>query len=95
MRFADLMTCKRRRDAESETALREQAGRSARYTRRLERLYLQRQSLSFDMRLIALSFAVSLVGKRLVRRWMRHAAGKLPHEGEVTGNAPPFAAFQR
>jgi lipopolysaccharide/colanic/teichoic acid biosynthesis glycosyltransferase len=48
------------------------AGRSARYSRRLERLYLRRQSLSFDLRLIALTFAVSLVGKRLVRRWLRH-----------------------
>ena len=47
------------------------AGRSACYSRRLERLYLQRQSLSFDIRLIALTFAVSLVGKRRVRRWMR------------------------
>lgn len=51
------------------------AGRSARYSRRLERLYLRRQSLSFDLRLMALSFAVSLVGKRLVRRWLRHATG--------------------
>jgi len=48
------------------------AGRSVRYSRRLERLYLRRQSLSFDLRLIALSVAVSLVGKRLVRRWLRH-----------------------
>jgi hypothetical protein len=35
------------------------------------------------------------VGKRLVRRWLRHAIGKLPQEGRVTRNAPPFAAFQR
>ena len=48
------------------------AGRSARYSRRLERLYLNRQSFSFDLRLIALSFAVSLVGKRVVRRWLSH-----------------------
>ena len=43
------------------------AGRSARYSRRLERLYLRRQSFSFDLRLIALSFVVNLVGKRVVR----------------------------
>jgi lipopolysaccharide/colanic/teichoic acid biosynthesis glycosyltransferase len=71
------------------------AGRSARYSRRLERLYLRRQSLSIDLRLIALTFAVSLVGKRLVRRWLRHTAGTLPQEGRVTHNAPPFAALQR
>jgi undecaprenyl phosphate N,N'-diacetylbacillosamine 1-phosphate transferase len=47
------------------------AGRSARYSRRLERLYLRRQSLSVDLRLIALTFAVSLVGKRVVRQWLR------------------------
>src|SRR5215467_3348234 len=34
------------------------AGRSARYSRRLERLYLRRQSLPFDLRLITLTFAV-------------------------------------
>jgi hypothetical protein len=49
---------------------------SACYSRRLERLYLQRQSLSFDMRLIGLTFAVSLVGKRCVRRWMRLTAAR-------------------
>lgn len=54
------------------------AGRSACYSRRLERLYLRRQSLSFDLRLIGLSFAVSVVGKRLVRRWLRRTTGTLP-----------------
>ncbi len=71
------------------------AGRSARYSCRLERLYLRRQSLSFDLRLIALSFAVSLVGKRVVRRWLRHASGTVPHEGRVSRSTPPFAALQR
>jgi len=71
------------------------AGRSARYSRRLERLYLRRQSLSFDLRLTVLSFAVSLVGKRLVRRWLRHATGKLAQEGRVARDAPPSATFQR
>jgi lipopolysaccharide/colanic/teichoic acid biosynthesis glycosyltransferase len=71
------------------------AGRSARYSRRLERLYLRRQSLSFDLRLIALSFAVSLVGKRVVRRWLRQATGTWTPEGRVTRNAPPLAVLQR
>ena len=46
------------------------AGRSAPYSRRLERLYLRRQSFLFDVRLVALSFAVNLVGKRVVRTWL-------------------------
>ena len=45
-----------------------------RSAQRLDRLYLQRQSLSLDLRLIALSFAVNVAGKRTVRRWMRAAA---------------------
>jgi lipopolysaccharide/colanic/teichoic acid biosynthesis glycosyltransferase len=52
------------------------AGRSARYSRRLERLYLSRQSFSFDLRLIALSFAVNLVGKRTVRHWLSHTTAR-------------------
>ncbi len=44
-----------------------------RSARRLDRLYLQRQSLALDLRLIALSFAVNVAGKRNVRRWMRAA----------------------
>ena len=46
---------------------------TSRSTRRLDRLYLQRQSLVLDLRLIALSFAVNVAGKRNVRRWMRAA----------------------
>ena len=49
------------------------AGSAARSTRRLDRLYLQRQSLLLDMRLIALTFAVNVVGKRNVRRWLKAA----------------------
>lgn len=45
-----------------------------RAARRLDRLYLRRQSLSLDLRLIALSFAVNVAGKRTVRRWLRAAA---------------------
>ena len=42
-----------------------------RSTRRLDRLYLQRQNLLLDLRIIALSFAVNLAGKRTIRHWMR------------------------
>jgi undecaprenyl phosphate N,N'-diacetylbacillosamine 1-phosphate transferase len=47
------------------------AGRGARASERIDRLYLQRQSLSGDLQLIALSFAVNLAGKRNMRRWLR------------------------
>lgn len=43
-------------------------GRSARASLRLDRLYLQRQSLSLDLQLIALSLAANVVGKRTIRR---------------------------
>jgi undecaprenyl phosphate N,N'-diacetylbacillosamine 1-phosphate transferase len=49
------------------------AGPTARSTRRLDRLYLQRQSLLLDLRLIALTFAVNVAGKRNVRRWLKAA----------------------
>ena len=49
------------------------AGPASRSTRRLDRLYLQKQSLLLDLRLIALSFAVNLAGKRNVRRWLKAA----------------------
>ena len=62
------------------------AGRSARYSRRLERLYLRRQSFSFELRLIALTFAVALVGKRVIRRWLRHQGGTPLHDGRVIHN---------
>ncbi|HEY6925124.1 MAG TPA: sugar transferase [Steroidobacteraceae bacterium] len=66
------------------------AGRSARYSRRLERLYLRRQSFSFDLRLITLSFAVCLVGKRVVRRWLRRATCRSTPKALVV--APPLTA---
>ena len=47
------------------------AGPASRSTRRLDRLYLQRQSLLLDLHLIGLSFVVNLAGKRTVRRWLR------------------------
>jgi lipopolysaccharide/colanic/teichoic acid biosynthesis glycosyltransferase len=46
-------------------------GRGARFSLRLDRLYLRRQSLSLDLQLIALSFAANVVGKRTVRRLCR------------------------
>ena len=46
-------------------------GRGSRSSERLDRLYLRRQSLSLDLQLIALSFAVNLLGKRRLRRLMR------------------------
>ena len=42
-------------------------------TRRIDRLYLEQQRLMLDLRLIALSFAVNLAGKRNVRRWLKAA----------------------
>ena len=50
------------------------AGRGARASERLDRFYLRRQSLALDVKLIALSFAVNLLGKRRVRRWLRASA---------------------
>jgi undecaprenyl phosphate N,N'-diacetylbacillosamine 1-phosphate transferase len=47
------------------------AGRGSRSSERLDKLYLRRQSLSLDLQLVALSFAVNLLGKKRVRRWMR------------------------
>lgn len=46
------------------------AGRGVRSTQKLDRLYQQRQSLSLDVQLIALSFAVNVFGKASVRRWL-------------------------
>lgn len=51
------------------------AGRGARSTQRLDRLYAQRQSLSVDAQLVALSFAVNLFGKPAVRRWLAASRG--------------------
>ena len=46
------------------------AGQGSRASRRLDRLYLRRQSPLLDLQLVALSFAVNLIGKRRVRRMM-------------------------
>ena len=47
------------------------AGRGVRSSRRLDRLYLKRQSLPLDVRLITFSLAANLLGKRRVGRWLR------------------------
>jgi len=52
------------------------AGRGARASERLDQLYLRRQSLTLDLQLIALSFAVNVLGKRRVRRWIRAGASR-------------------
>lgn len=46
-------------------------GRSARDSSRLERLYLRKQSAALDTCIIALSFAINLIGKTTVRQWIR------------------------
>jgi lipopolysaccharide/colanic/teichoic acid biosynthesis glycosyltransferase len=53
------------------------AASASRSTRRLDRLYLERQSLLLDLRLIALTLAVNLAGKRNVRRWLRVAESRV------------------
>jgi lipopolysaccharide/colanic/teichoic acid biosynthesis glycosyltransferase len=63
------------------------AGRGARFSERVDRLYLQRQSLARDLRLIALSFAVNLAGKRQVRRWLRSVA-RLSSSGSRAARSP-------
>jgi lipopolysaccharide/colanic/teichoic acid biosynthesis glycosyltransferase len=47
------------------------AGRGVRSSRRLDRLYLKRQSLPLDVRLITFSVAANLLGKRRIGRWLR------------------------
>jgi lipopolysaccharide/colanic/teichoic acid biosynthesis glycosyltransferase len=47
------------------------AGRGARATRRLDRLYLKRQSAWLDAQLLAWSFAVNVFGKGRIRRILR------------------------
>ena len=50
------------------------SGRGARASERLDRFYLRRQSLTLDLKIIALSFAVNVLGKRRMRRWLRASA---------------------
>ena len=54
------------------------AGRGVSSSEHMERMYLRRQCLSLDLQLIVLSFAVNILGKRKIRRWMR---GTSPNPG--------------
>jgi undecaprenyl phosphate N,N'-diacetylbacillosamine 1-phosphate transferase len=69
------------------------AGRSARYSRRLERLYLLRQSLLLDLQVIGLTFGVCVLGKRVVRRWLRRSAATPPQSAPLA--APRQGAMTR
>jgi lipopolysaccharide/colanic/teichoic acid biosynthesis glycosyltransferase len=51
-------------------------GRSARHSARLDRIYLRRQSAPLDLCIIALSFVINIVGKRVVREWIRTDRGR-------------------
>ena len=51
-------------------------GQGARTSLRLDRLYLERQSLSLDLQLIGLSFAANLLGKRTVCRLLQAARAR-------------------
>jgi len=46
-------------------------GRNAQHSARLDRLYLRRQCAALDLRMIALSFIINIVGKTAVRRWIK------------------------
>ena len=52
--------------------------RSARHALRLDRLYIARQSLRLDIRLVAWSFAVNLLGKTRVQRLISRRADTAP-----------------
>jgi lipopolysaccharide/colanic/teichoic acid biosynthesis glycosyltransferase len=69
------------------------AGRSARYSRRLERLYLRRQSFLLDLQVIGLTFGVCVLGKRVVRRWLRRSPVTLPESTHLP--APRQGAMTR
>ena len=45
--------------------------RGARNRQRLDRLYLKRQSLAFDLQLLTLSVATEALGQKRLRRWLR------------------------
>ena len=52
--------------------------RSARHALRLDRCYIARQSLGLDVRLVAWSFAINVLGKRRVRRLISRRPGRVP-----------------
>lgn len=54
------------------TGVAQIAGRQgARHSRRLDRVYLARQSAALDLQIIALSFAINIAGKAAIRDWLR------------------------
>jgi len=66
------------------------AGRGAKASRRLDRLYLERQSLRLDVQLLALSFAANIVGKTAVREWIRQARPRVAPSRAA--GSPPLKA---
>jgi undecaprenyl phosphate N,N'-diacetylbacillosamine 1-phosphate transferase len=52
--------------------------RSARHALRLDRCYIARQSLRLDIRLIAWSFAINVLGKTRVRRLISRRLDRVP-----------------
>ena len=63
------------------------AGRGVAASRRLDRIYLRRQHPLLDLQLLALSFAVNVIGKRRLRRFMRSA--QCPFTGGSWSRRPP------
>jgi undecaprenyl phosphate N,N'-diacetylbacillosamine 1-phosphate transferase len=57
-------------------------GRSARDSSRLERLYLLKQSAALDICIVALSFAINVIGKTRVRGWIRPRRREQPGTDE-------------
>ena len=53
-------------------------GKSARHSRALDALYARRPSLSLDLRLIAISFAMNLYGKERIKRGLRQSRRATP-----------------
>lgn len=59
------------------------AGRGVAASRRMDRLYLRRQSPLLDLKLVALSIIVNLAGKRQLRNLMRTAQSLTAGSGRV------------
>jgi lipopolysaccharide/colanic/teichoic acid biosynthesis glycosyltransferase len=62
--------------------------RSGRLSLRLDRRYVARQSLSLDLRLVAVSFAINALGKRRVRRLLVRLR-RARRRGVAEGSAAP------
>jgi lipopolysaccharide/colanic/teichoic acid biosynthesis glycosyltransferase len=52
--------------------------RSARHALRLDRCYIARRTLALDLRLIAWSFAINVIGKARVRRLLARPRANSP-----------------